>query len=147
MDLFLVLVLLVTDDEELLKLVLVSVFLYFLCLELPFFLFNKLTILLFFVFQLVSQVMNLLSLLVDLSFEAFFFFKENRQFGVKLLSEVLEGNVGDEPLIFKREVGDRGLVFGLEPMGDLLPFIGMAICSDDGVVHFGFEDGAVPFQL
>jgi hypothetical protein len=52
------------------------------------------------------------------------------------LGDVLEGEIGDERGIGEWEIGDRRFILSLEPVGDGIAFVRMAVGSDDGV-----EDG------
>ena len=61
------------------------------------------------------------------------------------MSEILEGDVGDEIGILKRKICDGGFIVSCEPVSDGLSFIGLSIGSNDRVLHLSLGDGAGPF--
>ncbi len=103
---------------------------------------SQFLILMHLLFELIFEVGDLFLELWNLSQISLFFGEELWEFWVNFLGDVLEGEIGDERGIGEWEIGDRRFILSLEPVGDGIAFVRMAVGSDDGVEDGWFGDGA-----
>lgn len=147
MKLFLVGILLFSDYPQLAIFVFVSLLLDFLGFEIFLLLFKKFVILLFFVLQFFTQLSYLFFQLGDFRLESLLSIKINRKLCIKLLCQILEGDVWDQGGIFKRKIRVGRFTVGKEPMGDGFSLVSLSVRGDDRIVHLSFGDGAGPLLL
>jgi hypothetical protein len=74
----------------------------------------------------------------NFSQEGLFFGEVGRKFSIQFLSEVFEGNVGDEFGILQRKICNGRLVLPLQPMSDGLSFVGLSIGGYHGLYNLSF---------
>ncbi len=111
-------------------------------LELILLFLSQFLILLHLLFEFIFEVCDLFLELWNLSKKGLFFGEELWEFWVNFLSDVLEGQIGNERGIGEWEISDRRFILSLEPVGDGIAFVGMSVGSDDGVEDGWFGDGA-----